>query len=181
DDREAISRHEGWDDLKQIPSTPRILIVDADPCPAQLLKSRLKKFGIEVLTATDGFHGFQVARNEMPSMIVAARNSPDCDVEHLLWKLRSTPRTKQLPVFVMAETSARPVRTTLSVMSPALPAPPSFLTSLSTLRRSTRRLNDIAVSQSRRRGPWRPDRNSPAGGAPLDKVTAGALGPRLPR
>jgi CheY-like chemotaxis protein len=51
DEREAISRHESWDALRQIPSTPRILIIDADPRPAQLLKSRLKKFGIE---GTDG-------------------------------------------------------------------------------------------------------------------------------
>ena len=107
DEREAISRHESWDDLKQIPSTPRILIVDADPRPAELLKSRLKKFGIEVLTAEDGFHGFQVARNEMPSMIVAAHRLPDCEAEYLLWKLRSSPRTRQLPVFVMAETLSK--------------------------------------------------------------------------
>jgi CheY-like chemotaxis protein len=95
DEREAISRHESWDDLKQIPSTPRILIVDADPRPAELLKSRLKKFGIEVLTAEVGFHGFQVARNKMPGMIVAAHRLPDCEAEYLLWKLRSSPRTRQ--------------------------------------------------------------------------------------
>jgi len=102
-EREAISRNEGWDDLRQIPSTPRILIVDADPRPAELLKSRLKKFGIEVLTAADILQGFRVARNEMPSMIVAAHQLSDGDAERLLWKLRSSPRTRQLPVFVMAE------------------------------------------------------------------------------
>jgi CheY-like chemotaxis protein len=102
DEREAVTRDESWDDLKQIPSAPRILIIDADPRPAHLLKSRLKKFGIEVLTAADAFHGVQVARNEMPSMIVAA-----CDAEHLLWKLRNSPRTRQLPVFVMAETLSK--------------------------------------------------------------------------
>ena len=157
DEREAISRHESWDDLKQIPSTPRILIVDADPRPAELLKSRLKKFGIEVLTAEDGFHGFQVARNEMPSMIVAAHRLPDCEAEYLLWKLRSSPRTRQLPVFVMAEHSAKIVRTTSGMMSAALPVLRAFSPSPSTRRRSTRRLNDIAVSRSRRREPWRPD------------------------
>jgi hypothetical protein len=36
-------------------------------------------------------------------MIVAAHRLPDCEAEHLLWKLRSSPRTMQLPVFVMAE------------------------------------------------------------------------------
>jgi CheY-like chemotaxis protein len=59
------------------------------------------------LTAEDGFHGFQVARNEMPSMIVAAHRLPDCEAEYLLWKLRSSPRTRQLPVFVMAETLSK--------------------------------------------------------------------------
>jgi CheY-like chemotaxis protein len=107
DEREAISRNESWDDLRQIPSTPRILIVDADPRPADLLKSRLKKFGIEVLTAADVLQGFRVARNEMPSMIVAAHQLSDGDAERLLWKLRSSPRTRQLPVFVMAETLSK--------------------------------------------------------------------------
>jgi CheY-like chemotaxis protein len=107
DEREAITRHESWDDLRPIPSTPRILIVDADPRPAELLKSRLKKFGIEVLTAADVLQGFRVARNEMPSMIVAAHQLSDGDAERLLWKLRSSPRTRQLPVFVMAETLSK--------------------------------------------------------------------------
>jgi CheY-like chemotaxis protein len=107
DEREAIARHESWDDLRQIPSTPRILIIDADPRPAELLKSRLKKFGIEVLTAADVLQGFRVARNEMPSMIVAAHQLSDGDAERLLWKLRSSPRTRQLPVFVMAETLSK--------------------------------------------------------------------------
>jgi CheY-like chemotaxis protein len=107
DEREAITRHESWDDLRQIPSTPRILIVDADPRPAELLKSRLKKFGIEVLTAADVLQGFRVARNEMPSMILAAHQLCDGDAERLLWKLRSSPRTRQLPVFVMAETLSK--------------------------------------------------------------------------
>ncbi len=103
-EREVISRHASWDVVRQIPSTPRILIIDADPHPAQLLKSRLKKFGIEVLTAADATTGFRVARNEMPSMIVAAHNLPDGNAERLLWKMRSSPRTRQLPVFIMAET-----------------------------------------------------------------------------
>ena len=107
DEREVVSRDESWDDLKKIPSAPRILIIDADPRPAHLLKSRLKKFGIEVLTAADASHGIRVARNEMPSMIVTAGRLPDCDAEHLLWKLRGSPRTRQLPVFVMAETLSK--------------------------------------------------------------------------
>jgi CheY-like chemotaxis protein len=107
DEREAISRHESWDALRQIPSTPRLLIIDADPHPAQLLKSRLKKFGIDVLTAADATTGFRVARNDMPSMIVSAHNLPDGNAERLLWKLRSSPRTRPLPVFIMAETLAK--------------------------------------------------------------------------
>lgn len=104
DERETISLHESWDALRQIPTTPRILIIDADPHPAQLLKSRLKKFGIEVLTAADATTGFRVARNDMPSMIVAAHHLADGGAGHLLWKLRSSPRTRQLPIFIMAET-----------------------------------------------------------------------------
>jgi CheY-like chemotaxis protein len=40
-------------------------------------------------------------------MIVAANHFCDGDAERLLWKLRSSPRTRQLPVFVMAETLSK--------------------------------------------------------------------------
>ena len=59
-----------------------------------------------MLTA-DAAHGFRVARNDMPSMILAAHLLPDGNAEHVLWKLRSSPRTRQLPVFITAETLSK--------------------------------------------------------------------------
>jgi CheY-like chemotaxis protein len=160
-DREAIERDESWDDLRQIPSTPRILIADADPSPADLLKSRLKKFGIEVLTAPDILQGFRVARNEMPSMIVAANHFCDGDAERLLWKLRSSPRTRQLRSSSWPKHSASTIETTSSVTSRALLAPPGFSPSRSTPRCSIRPLSDIAVS--RRSFVWRRELPRPRG------------------
>ena len=77
--------------------------LDSDPRPYQFLKSRLKKFGIEVLTAADAAQGLRVGRSDMPSMILAAHLLPDGNAEHLLWKLRSRPRTRQLPFFITAD------------------------------------------------------------------------------
>ena len=81
--------------------------LDSDPRPYQFLKSRLKKFGIEVLTAADAAQGLRVGRSDMPSMILAAHLLPDGNAEHLLWKLRSRPRTRQLLVFITAETLSK--------------------------------------------------------------------------
>ena len=125
------------------------MIIDSDPRPAQFLKSRLEKFGIEVLTA-DAAHGFRVARNDMPSMILAAHLLPDGNAEHLLWKLRSRPRTRQLLVFITAETLSKYSQDNLKREVVGAAGAAGFFTKPLDTEVSTRPSSDISVSRLRR-------------------------------
>jgi DNA-binding response OmpR family regulator len=52
------------------PDVPRILIVEDVPEIVLGLKIRLKKAGYEVLTASDGSQGLEMAREEKPDLIL---------------------------------------------------------------------------------------------------------------
>jgi CheY-like chemotaxis protein len=85
--------------LHQIGNRPRILVVDCDPSVETFLSSRLRKCGIDTLFAHDSTQGFGIACRDAPSVIV----TDDGNARHLLWKLRETPTTDRIPVFVMNE------------------------------------------------------------------------------
>ena len=86
------------------PSRSRVLVVDADPEFGKLLSSRLAKRGVEMLYAADAQHGLRIASKDQPSVIVAAYDMPNGDAQYLLSKLRTTPETLNIPVFVLSET-----------------------------------------------------------------------------
>ena len=81
---------------------PRILIVDDDPSVAEFLSSRLGKCGAEVLVEIDGIRGFRTAVRQRPNLILSDYYMPQGDAHYLLWRLRSTPATAEMPVFVMS-------------------------------------------------------------------------------
>jgi CheY-like chemotaxis protein len=81
---------------------PRVLVVDDDPDVGLFLGSRLRKAGVDALFAPDGIRGYQIAQREKPSVILSDYFMPDGDVNYLLCKLRSTPATGNIPVFVMS-------------------------------------------------------------------------------
>jgi len=80
---------------------PRVLVVDDDPDVGLFLGSRLRKAGVDPLFAPDGIRGYQIAHREKPSLILSDYFMPNGDVNYLLCKLRSTPATGNIPVFVM--------------------------------------------------------------------------------
>ena len=85
---------------------PRVLVVDDDPAIQQFLASRLGKFGVDTLYASDAVHGFRIACKARPSVIITDNFMPDGDAQYLLHRLRSTPATENIPVFVI---SGRPL------------------------------------------------------------------------
>jgi CheY-like chemotaxis protein len=80
---------------------PRVLIIDDDPDVAKFLASRLDKFGVDALFAPDATQGFRIAAREIPSVIIADYMMPNGDAHYLLHRLRSTPATAAIPVFVL--------------------------------------------------------------------------------
>jgi CheY-like chemotaxis protein len=81
---------------------PRVLIVDDDPDVDFFLSSRLGKRGVDTLYAADGVQGYRIACQEKPSAIISDYFMPNGDARFLLSKLRSTPGTENIPVFVIS-------------------------------------------------------------------------------
>jgi CheY-like chemotaxis protein len=81
---------------------PRVLVIDDDPAIQMFLASRLSKYGIDTLYASDAVHGYQMARKTKPSVIIADNHMPNGDALYLLHRLRSTPATEQTPVIVIS-------------------------------------------------------------------------------
>ena len=90
----------------EVHERPRVLVVDDDPAIQQFLASRLGKFGVDTLYASDAVHGFRIACKARPSVIITDNFMPNGDAQYLLYRLRSTPATENIPVFVM---SGRPL------------------------------------------------------------------------
>jgi CheY-like chemotaxis protein len=87
---------------EEVPQRPRVLVVDDDPAIEQFLASRLDKFGVDTLYAPDAVHGFRVAAKEKPSVIICDNYMPDGDAQYLLYRLRATPATENIPVIVLS-------------------------------------------------------------------------------
>jgi CheY-like chemotaxis protein len=91
---------------EDVPERPRVLVVDDDPAMGKFLASRLAKYGVDTLLASDAVHGFRVACKEKPCVIIADNYMPNGDAQYLLYRLRSAPATETIPVFVI---SGRPL------------------------------------------------------------------------
>ncbi len=85
-----------------VPKHPRVLVVDDDPAIGKFLASRLGKYGVDTLHAPDAVHGFRMACKEKPTVIITDNYMPNGDARYLLYRLRSTPATENIPVFVLS-------------------------------------------------------------------------------
>jgi CheY-like chemotaxis protein len=85
----------------EMPERSRVLVIDDDPAIQQFLSSRLDKCGVELIFAPDVGRGFRVASREVPSVIVSDYFLPNGGIPYLLSRLRTTPETENIPVFVM--------------------------------------------------------------------------------
>jgi CheY-like chemotaxis protein len=83
-------------------TNPRILVIDDDQDVLTFLESRLLKCGVQPLFARNGVSGFRIALREKPSIILSGYFMKEGDVKYLLWRLRSSPATAKIPVFVMS-------------------------------------------------------------------------------
>lgn len=81
---------------------PRLLVVDDDADIKSFFASRLDKYGVEILYASDAAQGYQMACEEGPSVIVSDYFMPNGDAFYLLWRLRTTAATENIPLFVFS-------------------------------------------------------------------------------
>ena len=85
-------------ELKSGKAKKRILLVDDDPDILELLSSRIKSWGLGVLTAENGEECVRVARAEKPDLIFLDIVMPVMNGREACTVLKSDPQTSQIPV-----------------------------------------------------------------------------------
>ncbi len=85
----------------RVPEHPRVLVIDDDLTTETLVASRLRKYGVDTLFASDARHGFNIAIKEKPSVVIVENFIPNGDAKYLLHRLRSAPATAKVPVIVV--------------------------------------------------------------------------------
>ena len=80
---------------------PSVLVIDDDVAIMKFLSTRLDKCGVELLFASDIAEGYRTACRETPSVIISDYFLPNGGIPYLLSRLRTTPATENIPVFVL--------------------------------------------------------------------------------
>jgi signal transduction histidine kinase/CheY-like chemotaxis protein len=104
-DRQALL---GWLDRRGlIPLPPgaqtRVLVVDPDPTGRTAVESALIDQGLTVFTATGGAEALRLARDTRFDLVLSGLIGPDLDGFGLVAALHDDPRTRDVPVVIIAD------------------------------------------------------------------------------
>lgn len=81
---------------------PLILVVDDDVPILTLMKSLLKEFGFETVTAGSGESAIATAREHVPDLILLDRNMPGMSGAEVISALRTQPPLRDVPVLILS-------------------------------------------------------------------------------
>jgi DNA-binding response OmpR family regulator len=84
---------------------PRILIVDDEPDLLSVLRFALEAAGFDVIEASDGELGLDLARTERPDLIVLDLMLPRMDGYKVCRALKFDQRYRHLPIFILSARS----------------------------------------------------------------------------
>ena len=79
----------------------KILVVDDEPDCLSIIQCRLEWSKYEVITATNGAEGLQIAENEKPDMVLLDNNMPVMDGLEMLERMRKNPVLRHTPVIMV--------------------------------------------------------------------------------
>lgn len=85
----------------------RILFVDDEPDQVLLIQTRLEHNGFEVLTATDGESGLQLAVEQRPDLVIVDLIIPRLDGLEICRRLKQNPATAKIPVALFTASATR--------------------------------------------------------------------------
>lgn len=83
----------------------RILIVDDEPDVLKLAAFRLKRWGYEILTASDGQIGLEVIQNEKPDLVLLDLRLPNMDGVDVCKKVKNDEALKHIPIILFTATA----------------------------------------------------------------------------
>jgi signal transduction histidine kinase/CheY-like chemotaxis protein len=96
---DQLSRYTLTTKVKQRPV--RVLAVDDDPAALDLVSSALGSEGFEVLTASGGREGLEVAAREPVDFVICDLLMPDLDGFGVVGELKSRPETRDTPIVIL--------------------------------------------------------------------------------
>lgn len=79
----------------------KILIIEDEPGQILMMQTRLEAAGFEVISATDGESGLDMAGKENPDLIVLDIMMPEIDGYGVANILKQSPETKEIPILVV--------------------------------------------------------------------------------
>jgi len=88
-------------------SVPRILVVEDNPLNLKLVRDVLQVTGYEVLEATSGEDGVELARHGAPDLVLLDLQLPGIDGMEVLRLLRGDARTAAIPVVAVTAFAMR--------------------------------------------------------------------------
>jgi CheY-like chemotaxis protein len=86
----------------------RVLVVDDDPKAVELVAVRIRRMASEVFRAYGGREAIEVARRELPDLIVLDLIMPDVDGFEVVRALSDDPATAGIPVIVVTASEITP-------------------------------------------------------------------------
>ena len=92
----------------------RILVIDDEAHIVQVLSLKLRNAGYEVLTASDGEEGYEVALKKQPQLIITDFQMPYMTGLELCKQLASNPATSGIPVLMLSMLSINRPRRSVS-------------------------------------------------------------------
>ena len=80
----------------------KILYIEDNEDNIYMLTRRLGRKGYEVLVATDGASGVEMARSEGPALVLMDLNLPIMDGWEATRRIKAAPETKDIPVIALS-------------------------------------------------------------------------------
>ncbi len=80
---------------------PRILLVEDNELNRDMLVKRLKRRGYEMIVAIDGRQGVEMAKSELPDVILMDMSLPEIDGWEATSILKADPSTQQIPILAL--------------------------------------------------------------------------------
>lgn len=83
----------------------KILVIDDDTAINELIKVNLELAGYKVIQAYDGFKGFALVKQELPSLVLLDVMMPEVDGFTVAKRIRQNDETKDIPIIMLTALS----------------------------------------------------------------------------
>ncbi|MGI8438220.1 MAG: response regulator [Chthoniobacterales bacterium] len=80
---------------------PRILLIEDNEMNRDMLSRRLQRRGYQVVLATDGESGVEMARADLPDLVLMDMSLPVLDGWEATRRLKADPATRHIPVIAL--------------------------------------------------------------------------------